>query len=391
MKKLLIIFLALSYYAPAQNFPKFGVDSLLEIGAWNTEWFGDTINGPSDETTQFNNIFKLIKAADIDIWSLEEVSNQQTFESMISQLSSYSSSISTFSQTQKMAILWKNTLFDKIKEEHILTSYYYDFAGRPPLMTTLRYKKGDLDTLYVISVHLKANTGTTSQKQDAYQRRKNAANFLQLYIESVLKDKKYIVLGDWNDRLDFTIYDGASASPFKGLMDANYFFPTKALADKGRKTYYSGSVIDHIMVSDSLNKYYIDGSINVFDNANSYLSGFSNSTSDHYPIFASYRFFNKKKIQIDTTKSSIIELKPISFDVYPNPTSDKICLVNHLDVAVQILIYNLDGQKIITDFIRENEVKSINTAELKNGLFLIKISDANSQEIFEMKKLVISK
>jgi exonuclease III len=381
----------LSFNTQAQNFPKFGVDSLLEIAAWNTEWFGDTTNGPSDEITQFNNIVKLIKTSDIDIWSLEEVSNQQTFTNMMNQLSSYNASISSFSQTQKMAILWKTNLFDKLKEEHILTSYSYDFAGRPPLMTTLRYKKGNLDTLYIVSVHMKANTGSIIQKQDAYQRRKNAANFLQLYIESVLKNKNYIVLGDWNDRLDFTIYDGISASPFKGLIDADYFFPTKTLADKGRKTYFTGSVIDHIMVGDSLNKYYINESINVFDNANSYLSGFSNSTSDHYPVFASYKFFNQNTVQTDTTKSSLIELKPFSFDIYPNPSSDKMSIVNHLEVPIQLNIYNLTGQKMLSDSLSEKEVKSINTTELNNGLFLIKISNTNSQEIFEIKRLVIAK
>jgi endonuclease/exonuclease/phosphatase family metal-dependent hydrolase len=381
----------LSFNTQAQNFPKFGVDSLLEIAAWNTEWFGDTTNGPSDEITQFNNIVKLIKSSDIDIWSLEEVSNQQTFTNMMNQLSSYNASISSFSQTQKMAILWKSNLFDKLKEEHILTSYSYDFAGRPPLMTTLRYKKGNLDTLYIVSVHMKANTGSIIQKQDAYQRRKNAANFLQLYIESVLKNKNYIVLGDWNDRLDFTIYDGISASPFKGLIDADYFFPTKTLADKGRKTYFTGSVIDHIMVGDSQNKYYINESINVFDNANSYLSGFSNSTSDHYPVFASYKFFNQNTVQTDTTKSSLIELKPFSFDIYPNPSSGKMSIVNHLEVPIQLNIYNLTGQKMLSDSLSEKEVKSINTTELNNGLFLIKISNTNSQEIFEIKRLVIAK
>jgi hypothetical protein len=66
-------------------------------------------------------------------------------------------------------------------------------------------------------------------------------------------------------------------------------------------------------------------------------------------------------------------------------------LVNHLNIPVQIVIYNLAGQKIITDFIIENDLKSINTAELNNGLFLIKISDTNSQEIFEIKRLVIAK
>jgi hypothetical protein len=238
---------------------------------------------------------------------------------------------------------------------------------------------------------MKANTGSIIQKQDAYQRRKNAANFLQLYIESVLKNKNYIVLGDWNDRLDFTIYDGISASPFKGLIDADYFFPTKTLADKGRKTYFTGSVIDHIMVGDSLNKYYINESINVFDNANSYLSGFSNSTSDHYPVFASYKFFNQNTVQTDTTKSSLIELKPFSFDIYPNPSSGKMSIVNHLEVPIQLNIYNLTGQKMLSDSLSEKEVKSINTTELNNGLFLIKISNTNSQEIFEIKRLVIAK
>ena len=372
MKKLLIIFLTISLHSSAQNVPKFGVDSLLEIGAWNTEWFGDTTNGPSDELTQFSNIVKLLKAADIDIWSLEEVSDQQTYLNLMGQLNNYSSSISTFNQTQKMAILWKNTLFDKLKEEHILTSYYNDFAGRPPLMTTLRYKKGNLDTLYVISLHMKANTGTTTQKQDAYQRRKNAANFLQLYIESVLKNKKFIVLGDWNDRLDFTIYDGTSVSPFKGLMDANYFFATKTLADKGRKTYYTGSVIDHIMVSDSLNKFYIDGSINAFDNANSYLSGFSNSTSDHYPVFATYKFFNQKPTPSDTSKSSTIELKSNSFEVFPNPSSNNISIINHIDIPISLSICNLSGQEILEEAILANGEKVINLSSLSNGIYIIK-------------------
>jgi endonuclease/exonuclease/phosphatase family metal-dependent hydrolase len=372
MKNLLIIFLSLSFYTQAQNFPKFGVDSLLEIAAWNTEWFGDSTNGPSDEIAQFNNIVKLIKTVDIDIWSLEEVSNQQTFMNMMNQLSSYSASISTFNQTQKMAILWKNNLFDKIKEEHILTSYYNDFAGRPPLMTTLRYKKGDLDTLYVISVHLKANTGTTSQKQDAYLKRKNAANFLKLYIEAVLKDKKYIVLGDWNDRLDYTIFDGTSASPFIGLIDANYFFASKTLADKGRKTYYTGSVIDHILVSDSLNKLYIDGSIDVFDNANVYLPGFSYSTSDHYPVFASYKFFNEKPTQTDTSLSSMIELKSNSFEMFPNPSSNNISIINQMNIPLSLSIFNLLGQEIIEETVLANGEKVINLSSLRNGMYIIK-------------------
>ena len=359
MKKLLFISLIIINNVSAQNFPKFGVDSLLEIATWNVEWFGDTANGPSNEVNQFNNVVKLIKSADIDIWSLEEVSDNQTYLNMMTQLTGYSSSISTFNQTQKMAIIWKNTLFDKLKEEHILSSYYNDFAGRPPLMTTLRYKKGDLDTIYVISLHMKANTGTTSQKQDAYQRRKNAANFLQLYIESVLKNKKYIVLGDWNDKLDVSIFDGVSESPYKTLLDANYFFPSKILADKGRKTYYTGSVIDHILLGDSLAKFYIEGSINVFDNANTFLSGFSSSTSDHYPVFSSYKFFNSKVSITDTSKSAEAELETSKFKFYPNPCSNKIWAKNPFNNNLKIELYSLSGLVILTENLFSLEEKQL--------------------------------
>lgn len=377
MRKIFLLLLTLILDAKAQNFPKFGTDSLLEIATWNLEWFGDTANGPSDESTQFNNVLKVIKSADIDIWSLEEVSDQQTYTNLLSQLGTYSSSISTFSQTQKMAIIWKTSLFEKLKEEHILTSYYNDFAGRPPLMTTLRYKMGNNDTLYVISMHMKANTGTTTQKLDAYQRRKNAANYLKLYIEAVLKNKKYIVLGDWNDRLDYTIYDGVSVSPYKALMDDNYFFLSKLLADKGRKTYYTGSVIDHIMISDSLKKYYIDGSINVFDNANTYLSGFSYSTSDHYPVFASYKFFNLSSGNADTTTSSISESKAGVVYFYPNPCTSKIHVVNSFKSPIHLSLYNISGESILQDNLSLEEIKSLDVSFLDKGVYIVKITDSN--------------
>jgi hypothetical protein len=160
------------------------------------------------------------------------------------------------------------------------------------------------------------------------------------------------------------------------------------LADKGRKTYYTGSVIDHIMVSDSLNKFYIDGSINVFDNANSYLSGFSNSTSDHYPVFASYKFFNQKTIQRDTTKSSLIELKPKSIEVFPNPSSNNINIINHIDMPFSISIFNLSGQEILEVAILPNGEKEINISALTNGVYIIKAQTKDG--IVNVKRLVKS-
>ena len=54
--------------ACAQNVPSVGTDSTLDVATWNIEWFGDAGSGPSDETTQFNNVKTVITNSEIDVW-----------------------------------------------------------------------------------------------------------------------------------------------------------------------------------------------------------------------------------------------------------------------------------------------------------------------------------
>ncbi len=371
----------------AQNFPVMGVDSLLDIGTWNIEWFGNTQYGPTNEDTQFKNVLNVLNTSDIDIWGLEEVSNDTAYRNLMAQLSNYQSGISNFSQLQKMAILYKKSLFEKVNEEEIMLANNYDFGGRAPLMLTLKYKKDTTQILYVISIHMKANTGTTAQKADAYQRRKNAGDYLKTFLETTLKDKKYIVLGDWNDKLDYTIYNGILPSPYKQLIDANYFFETKLLVDKGKRTYYTGSVIDHIMISDSLKKFYIDSSIKVFDNASTYLSDFSNSTSDHYPVYGFYSFFGTYNKKIDSSHSNVTNIELNDISIFPNPVINFINIKNKSNNTLNICLTNAVGKQIQQYIIDKNKTETIDIMHLNNGLYFLAISNENG--FIGVKKIIV--
>ena len=157
MKSFLLLFSIIPLIIFGQNIPKIGNDTLLDIAAWNIEWFGDTGYGPTDETLQFNNVKAIIEKTDLDVLALEEMSNSASFISLTNSLPNYSSVNSTFSQTQKMCLFYKKSMFNFINAEHILSNSNYDFASRQPLMVTLA-TKGDslkIDTMYFIVVHLK--------------------------------------------------------------------------------------------------------------------------------------------------------------------------------------------------------------------------------------------
>jgi len=259
MKSFLLLFSIFPFLIFGQNIPKIGNDTILDIGEWNIEWFGDTGYGPTDETLQFNNVKAVIEKTDLDVLALEEMSNPASFISLTNSLPNYSSVNSTFSQTQKMCLFYKKNMFNFINAEHILASSNYDFASRQPLMVSLA-TKGDslnIDTMYFVVVHLKANSdATAARKLESYNRRKRASDALKIYIETTLLNKKYFILGDWNDRLDYSIHNGIDTTPFKQLLDAKYNFTTKPLADAGKSSYaFINGFIDHMLISPRLDSF----------------------------------------------------------------------------------------------------------------------------------------
>lgn len=342
--------------------PQFGTDDLLDVGTWNLEWFGSTEGGPTNEQLQFNNVKQVLNNTDIDIWGFSEMSNTAKYQQLLTELPQYGGVQATFSQTQKTALFYKKELFEVISSNHILTAsgFNYNFASRPPLEIVLKSKSLYApDTLYVIVIHLKAFADQTS-----YDRRKGAATALKsYYLDLYRKDKKTIVLGDWNDDLDQSTYNGIE-TPFQNYLDApnDYFFPTKELSDDGKTSYafYSGSFLDHIMVTDPLKEDYILASANVLDMMPTYISNFSQNTSDHYPVISSFHLDNINSLELQPQS-----LNQHLFAVASN--REKVFVLGEWVGTVEI--YSINGTKV-GEFEKQMNHLEIPVQQLPQGMYV---------------------
>jgi len=70
----------------------------------------------------------------------------------------------------------------------------------------------------------------------------------------------------------------------------------------------------------------------------------------------------------------------VDFNLYPNPVKDILTIAMDDDLK-QVVIYNLQGQKVL-----KNNTKQVNVATLSQGIYLIKIEDENGNTA--MKKFI---
>lgn len=360
----------------AQNFPKLGSDTLLDVATWNVEWLGSSTNGPADEATQYNNVLALINKTELDVIALQEVSDASTYNTLSLALANkYDGFISTFSQTQKTALYWRKSMFEMVPTLSLNiplnSSDNYAFASRPPLQVCLKTLGGTkTDTLYILVLHMKAQTESTDAGRfESYTRRQNAANALKLYVETNLAGKKFVVLGDWNDDLDVSIYN-ALPTPYLGFLNAKYTFPSKELTDAGKSSYaFNTSMIDHVMQSKTLDSFYFKGSARVFDNAADYVNNFSNNTSDHFPVYA---FYDWKKLTTRIIPANIAEEHAfMQLNIYPNPVRDALYIEGNT-IIERVEIYSLSGQKMWVQSENSEHVK-INLPALAPGIYILRV------------------
>jgi endonuclease/exonuclease/phosphatase family metal-dependent hydrolase len=298
---LLLFSLCLSAPAFAQVVPARGSSATLDIASWNIEWFGDSANGPTNESLQLQNARAVIAGADMDIWGVAEIVSLAQWNSLKAQLPGYAGFIakepnvingpafySGFGGTeQNVGILYKTSIATVTEARVILTANDFDFAGRPPLQVTLRVMiNGAIENVVVIILHAKCCSDSGS-----WARRRNAANALKSYLDTNFPTQKVWVIGDFNDDLDTSITPG-SASPYANFVNdvARYRFPTKALSDAGVPSTTSlPDTIDHHLNSNEANATYIVGSVEVF-RVDQFIPNYGATTSDHYPVLTRYTF-----------------------------------------------------------------------------------------------------
>ncbi|QAT88435.1 putative lipoprotein [Corallococcus coralloides] len=260
----------------------------LKVGNWNIEWFGSTAEGPTDEAMQLANATAVIADAGPDVLGVAEIVGTDAFNSLTANLNGYSGLLAGdgwYGPTaQKVGLLYKTSAVELVSSNVVLTDCAMDFAYRPPLRVDLKVLRGSSPVdLTVMVLHMKAYADS-----DSYLRRQGAAACLKDYLDTNLPTQNVMVLGDWNDDVDASIYTPYE-SPFLNLVNdaVRYKFLTQPLSESGASSTTSNSqFIDHQLVTNELAKYYVAPTKVLKPSIVSY----KDTTSDHYPIFSEFNF-----------------------------------------------------------------------------------------------------
>jgi len=360
----------------AQNIPMVGQSFTLEIANWNLEWFGKTASGfgPNDDVKQQNLVLKTIQSANIDVWGLCEVSEKKAFDSMLLKLPNYQAVLANYFPEQKTALLFNKNEFTLLDSRLLGQENKDSFSTlRFPLEVRLLPKKNiGIDTLRMIVIHLKSNTGTDSAKMAAYNSRKRSADWLKMYLSNLPAKNYTMVLGDWNDDLDFSIFNNIP-SPLIRLqtLGFKYQFLSKKLTEnkQGTTTSYPDP-IDHQLASQALTLKHKTDSIFVW-HLEQFISNYSTTCSDHYPV---YSIFNTYGVGVNYEN----KIKP--FTLFPNPAS-KTILIENTSSKQLIMIYNNLGQMVFENY--GSEKTEIDISQWNKGLYFARIKTDIHEEIME--------
>jgi len=281
--KIFIYFLFLINAIISQTYPELGNTNSLDVITWNIENFPK-----SNQTTNY--VSEIINDINIDIIALQEIQNQQAFNSLINQLSdNWTGYRASGGDWGELSYLINRSNVEITYYPYIiLDEYEHYFAYRPPYVVHITFN----DTEYIIiNVHFKC-CGDGNLEDDYWDeefRRLKANEYLKAYIDENFNDQNVIVLGDFND----DIAEDSDNNVFMNFINdsENYYFSDMHIAE-GPSSDWSfpnwPSHLDHILISNELLhpdldiqtlklEYYISGGWGTYDS----------DISDHRPVWIS--------------------------------------------------------------------------------------------------------
>ena len=295
-----------------------GTESSFDVATWNIEWFGSSFNGPGNDDTQLANVQTVIESSDIDLWALQEIADTDDFSVLLANLGpEWAGNTATQSGQQRVGYVYRTSVVNPRRSEHILTDFSASFAGRPPWFMEATITLPDTSfVVSIVTIHMKAFSDLDSyaKRLDASMRMKNRFDFFE-------SNTNLIVLGDWNDELATSITSGQQ-SPYRNFVDDpdQYRFLTKPLEDAGTCTYCGSSftsTIDHIMVTDELFPAAEGGATDRHSSVITGIPGFLSTTSDHVPVYTRF---------VPSATGTAVERwdraqSDSSVQIWPNPAS----------------------------------------------------------------------
>lgn len=251
-------------------------DLELNVATWNIAWF------PKNGATTWNKVQAMIPTLDADVIAVQEINSSSQFMALGQALQGWGTAYVDVRLDQETGFIYKESAFLQFGTPYAVSELS---ASSPFPREAIRVDATHASGLEVtfINIHLKC-CGSTGGSE--YNRRKDASERLEAYIEQNLTNQAVIVLGDWNDEIKT-----GEESPFDNFKNdpANYRFADQAVAD-GSSSNWSypswPSHIDHILITDELFDYL--GNVQTVK-PESCVSGYYNDVSDHRPVLASFK------------------------------------------------------------------------------------------------------
>ena len=322
-------------------------DQTFDFAAFNIEFFGASAGtitcpngslqyqnqGPSNEALQAQNVKKVLMAINADVFVLEEVSDQDLLRNNLpanyaltcsDRFSYYFQDECTQTPTggfvfgptkfaQKVCVAYNTTTVTSVSASPLLSDYYGYGPSGPANGSTNNWSSGRLPYLFVadatingitrrlniIGIHAKSGSATAD-----YTRRKQ--DVLDLYnlltnsstqpgpLGAGFTKENIIIAGDYNDNITGSIATNQTSS-YKPFVDdaTNFKALTQPLEDEqGCNTFFSAagstSFLDHIVISNELFNAYVPNSVGIQTSFSAITTNFTNTTSDHRPVFARF-------------------------------------------------------------------------------------------------------
>ena len=369
---------------PGEDVPK---DKTFDVVTWNIKWFGSASNNPEDDALQFENVKTVITTIDADVYALQEISNENLFNDLVSDLTDYNGVFADYSQVQNTAYLYKISTIQHRNSRLITTGMSRsDWAnGRYPYYFQFNATVNDeVHEINMFNIHAKAFS-----EQTDYNQRFNASEQMKNYLDSNHADDNVIFLGDFNDEISQSTV-GNNESPYKNFDDdAEYTIVTKSLEESGYTSFSSSSMIDHIVFTSELSDVYFEGTERV-ENTN-YVGNYLSTTSDHFPVWVRFQWGNdvsNQLVDIDSPREFSLEQN------YPNPfnPSTEISYLLSESGWIYLSIYDAIGREVA---VLVNEVKSaghykvsFEASTLSSGLYIYRLQ---SQQGVITKKMLLVK
>lgn len=357
----------------------------LDVFNWNLEWLGNTGFGPTDETLQLNNCISVLNSAHADVYMLQEIcsynasdpeDNTTSFGKLIEGLNtahgantytgecssaySYSYINSPDPFGQRVCVIYKREIISKVFSRPMLDSMalvsypptgkksQFWGSGRLPFQFMAAVNiEGKKDTILFVGLHAKSGSAA-----EDYERRKFDVKVLYDTLQAQYPNRKTMILGDFNDDLDQSIYVGGHASTYAPFLHQNpsdtllnslrpnpFWFPiTDVFSAIGcASTGTFSDYIDHQILSDEFtNKRsgfkYVPNSVTSY---RPIIANYSSTTSDHYATISQFEYVR----EVLRPCANLVSLTSPTDD-YINQTGDVFANLANGKIVVTNVITN---------------------------------------------------